>query len=137
VIDGMGGGIGEELIHNLVAAALPGVEIIALATNAVAAERMVKAGANRGAAGENAIRQSVKLGNIILGPIGIIITNSMLGEITSGMTEAILAAPGKRILIPLQNDHISFAGMEGQPLSKMIEKSIEMVRKVLKCPKIE
>ncbi|MDR0539690.1 MAG: DUF3842 family protein [Spirochaetaceae bacterium] len=143
VIDGMGGGIGEELIRRLVSffslkketakteTAPLDIEILALATNAVAAERMVRAGAARGAAGENAIRQSVALGDFILGPIGIIIANSMLGEITPAMTESILAAPGRRILIPLQNDHIILAGMENLPLSKMIDKAVEMVKNLL------
>jgi hypothetical protein len=127
VVDGMGGGIGEELVRRI-AAAVPNAEIIALATNAIAAERMVRAGADRGAAGENAICQSVKLGDVIVCPIGVILANSMLGEITPAMTEAVLTAPGKRIILPLQNDHVSLAGIENLPLSKMMEKAVEMVK---------
>ncbi|GHV21119.1 hypothetical protein FACS189494_06050 [Spirochaetia bacterium] len=81
VVDGMGGGIGVQLVTKLREAFDGSVEIIALGTNAVAVERMVKAGAGRGAAGENAIKQSAGLGDLILGPIGIVISNSMMGGI--------------------------------------------------------
>jgi NAD(P)-dependent dehydrogenase (short-subunit alcohol dehydrogenase family) len=128
VIDGMGGGIGAELVGKLKEINDAGLEIIALGANAVATERMMKAGAHRGASGENAVRVSVSLGDFILGPIGIVINNSLMGEITSAMTEAILAAPGKRILIPLVQDHFYLAGVEQLPLGKMIERAIEYLR---------
>jgi hypothetical protein len=131
VVDGMGGGIGVQLVGKLREAVGDDVEIIALGTNAVAVERMVKAGAHRGAAGENAILQSVCLGSLIIGPIGIIIGNSMMGEITRPMAEAILSAPGERILLPLQNSHLTLAGLEGLPLAKMIERAVELVRERL------
>jgi hypothetical protein len=125
IVDGMGGGIGVQLITRLKEICGPGTELIALGANAVAAERMVKAGAHRGAAGENAVRVSVKEGDFIMGPIGIVIPNSLMGEITPAMAEAILAAPGERILLPLQNDHFFLAGFEHQPLAKVIEQGIE------------
>jgi hypothetical protein len=126
VVDGMGGGIGVQLVGKLRDAVGEDVEIIALGTNAVAVERMVRAGAHRGAAGENAIRHSVVLGDVIVGPIGIIIGNSMMGEITRPMADAILAAPGERILLPLQNEHLTLAGLDGLPLAKMIERAVEL-----------
>ncbi|MDR3301143.1 MAG: DUF3842 family protein [Spirochaetaceae bacterium] len=133
VIDGLGGGIGSELVSRLrdLKEVGCGAEIIALAANAVAVERMLKAGATRGAAGENAIRMSVRSADLIVGPIGIIIADSMMGEITGVMAAAILAAPGERILLPLQNEHVTLAGFEGIPLSKMIEKAVEIVRERL------
>jgi hypothetical protein len=127
IIDGMGGGIGVQLIGKI--RDLGGAhEIIALGTNAVAAERMVRAGAHRGAAGENAIRVSAALGDFILGPIGIVIANSLMGEISSVMAESILAAPGERILIPLQHEHFFLAGLEPQPLAKMVDRAVEILR---------
>jgi uncharacterized membrane protein len=132
VVDGMGGGIGVQLVGKLREAAGADVEIIALGTNAVAVERMVKAGAHRGAAGENAVRHSAALGDLIIGPIGIIIGNSMMGEITRSMAEAILAAPGERILLPLQNSHLTLAGLEGLPLAKMIERAVELAMERLR-----
>jgi hypothetical protein len=128
VVDGMGGGIGVQLIGKLKEIVDSDTEIIALGTNAVATERMVKAGAHRGATGENAIRVSVSSGDFILGPIGIVIGNSMMGEITQGMAAAVLAAPGERILLPMQQDHFSIAGLEQLPLVKMIDRALEMFR---------
>jgi hypothetical protein len=131
VVDGLGGGIGVAIISRL-KEALNGVELIALGSNAVAVERMVKSGADRGAAGENAICQTVVKADFILGPIGIIIPNSMMGEITGKMAESILAAQGKRIIIPLQNEHVVLAGMENLSLSKMIDRAVELVEESLK-----
>jgi len=102
--------------------------ILALGTNAVAAERMIKAGAHRGAAGENAIKVSVSLGDFILGPIGIVIPNGLMGEITPAVAEAVLAAPGARILLPLQQDHFTLAGLEPLPLAKILEKAVALLK---------
>jgi hypothetical protein len=134
VVDGMGGGIGVQLIGKLrdVLGKETPVEIIALGSNAVATERMVKAGADRGASGENAIRVSVSEGDFILGPVGIVVDNSMMGEITPAIAQAILAAPGERILLPLQQEHFFIAGLEQLPLARMIEKAIELFKERLK-----
>jgi hypothetical protein len=129
VIDGLGGGIGAGLIAKLKELeSIANVEIIALGANAVATERMVKEGAHRGASGENAVKVSACLGDFILGPIGIVVANSMMGEITAGMVQAILSAPGERVLIPLQNEHFSIAGMESKPLAKLIDDAVLYVR---------
>jgi hypothetical protein len=131
VIDGMGGGIGTQLIARMRNSLDGEPEIIALGANSTATERMIKAGASRGATGENAIRVSAKLGDFILGPIGIVIPNSMMGEITPAMAEAVLAAPGKRILLPLKNDHFSLPGLEPMPLAKAIDLLISVLRESL------
>ena len=134
VVDGLGGGIGCELIAKLKgldAVKNGSAEVLALATNSVAAERMVQAGAARGASGENAIVVSTAQAHIICGPIGIIIGNSMYGELTTKMAEAILASPAVRILIPLANKHLVLAGIEQLPLSKMLEKTITLIEKEL------
>jgi hypothetical protein len=137
VIDGMGGGIGVQLIGRIrgiidgIGGSGGEIELIALGTNAVAAERMIKAGAHRGAAGENAVKVSVSLGDFILGPIGIVLANSLMGEVTSTMAEAILAAPGERILLPLHHEHFNLVGMEQLPFAKMIDKAVEMLREKL------
>jgi hypothetical protein len=137
VIDGMGGGIGVQLITKLKACEVftrtPGAdhEIIALGTNAIATERMVKAGANRGATGENAVKVSASLGDFILGPIGIVIPNGLMGEITSAMAEAILHAPGECILIPLQQAHFHLAGLDARPLAKLVEEAVDYLEQKL------
>jgi hypothetical protein len=128
VIDGMGGGIGAALVGKLREITAPGDELIALGTNAIATERMIKAGADRGATGENAIRVGVQRADFILGPIGIIIADSLMGEITAAMAGAVLAARAERILIPLQNEHVHLAGFAVQPLALLIDKAVELVR---------
>lgn len=133
VIDGMGGGIGSGIINRLKDIIDKNSEIIALGTNAIATERMVKAGAHRGASGENAIKVTVPSGDFILGPIGIVISNSMMGEITQDMADAILKARGERILLPLQNEHFYLAGLEQLPLAKMMDKTIEIFKERIKA----
>jgi hypothetical protein len=131
VIDGMGGGIGAQLIGRI--RDIPGkdLEITALGTNGAATERMLKAGAHRGATGENAIRVSVLQGDFILGPIGIVIINSLMGEISPAIAGAVLAAPGERILLPLQNEHFFLAGLEPVPLARTIDRALEILRERL------
>jgi hypothetical protein len=132
VIDGMGGGIGSQLIDKIgELRAEQDLEIIALGTNASAVERMIKAGADRGASGENAVKVSVSLGDFILGPIGIVIPNSLMGEISTVIAEAILAARGEKILIPLQQDHFYLAGLEPVPLARNVEKAVAMLKERL------
>ena len=81
VIDGLGGGIGAQIVGQL-RQALPGQDILALGTNAGATERMLKAGASRGASGENAIRVCAPQAGLIVAPIGVVVPNLMLGEVT-------------------------------------------------------
>ena len=132
IVDGMGGGIGVQLIgkiRELIDREWPGAwSIIALGTNSAATERMVKAGAHRGATGENAVKVSVGLGDFILGPIGIVLANSLMGEISGPMAEAILGAPGDRILIPIQQDHFTLTGFETPPLGKMGDRAVEILK---------
>jgi NAD(P)-dependent dehydrogenase (short-subunit alcohol dehydrogenase family) len=125
VIDGMGGGIGAELCTRL--KDLEG-ELIALGTNSAATERMIKAGARRGATGENAIRVTVPTADFIVGPIGVIIINSMMGEISANMVEAVLSAPGERVLLPLQNEHLYIVGVEKESLALLIDEAAAYIR---------
>jgi hypothetical protein len=138
IIDGMGGGVGVQLITRFRELWLKEnrdreeVDIVALGANAVAAERMVKAGANRGASGENAVCFSVSLGDFILGPLGIVVGNSMMGEISPAMAQATLNAPGKRILLPLQQEHFYIAGLEQTPLARMIDRAVDLLMEHIK-----
>ena len=132
VVDGMGAGIGSQLVAKLKEIIDGETEIIALGTNAIAADRMIKAGAHRGASGENAIVVSVSRGDFIMGPTGIVIGHSMMGEITPAMAQAILAAPGERILLPLQNEHFFIAGLEQLPLTKMIDRAVALFQERLR-----
>jgi hypothetical protein len=126
VIDGLGGGIGVQLVSKLREISGAQTEIIALGTNATATERMLKAGAHRGATGENAICVTARKADIILGPIGIVIPDSMMGEITGKIANAVLTSPAERILLPLQNEHFVLAGLEQITLAKAIDKAVEL-----------
>ena len=121
VIDGQGGGIGSAVIKKLKDVFGEAVEIIALGTNAIATAQMLKAKANRGASGENAIVQTTGKVDIIIGTIGIIVANSMMGEVTPKMAEAVANSPAKKMLIPLTQENIEIIGLPPTPLPHLIE----------------
>ena len=125
VIDGQGGGIGSAVIKKLKEVFGEAVEIIALGTNAIATAQMLKAKANRGASGENAIVQTVRGVDIIIGPIGIVLAHSMMGEVTPKMAEAIASSPAQKILIPLSQENVEVVGVPSVPLPHLIEALIE------------
>jgi len=125
VIDGQGGGIGSKIISCLKEMFHETIEIIALGTNAIATAQMLKAKANRGASGENAIIQTVKRADIIIGPLSIIVAHSMMGEVTPPMAEAVAASSAKKILIPLTQENIEIAGLEPLPLPQLIDGLME------------
>lgn len=125
IIDGQGGGLGSAAIKKLRGAFEESIEIIALGTNAIATAQMLKAKANRGASGENAIVQTVKNVDVIIGAISIILANAMMGEVTPKMAEAIAKSPAKKILIPLSQENVEIAGLSEIPLPHLIETIIE------------
>ena len=125
VIDGQGGGIGSVIIRKLKQAFGESLEIIALGTNAIATAQMLKAGANRGASGENAIVQTVSKAEIVAGPIGIVLAHAMMGEVTPRMAEAISASPAKKLLIPLTQENVEIVGLARTPLPPLVETLIE------------
>jgi hypothetical protein len=127
VVDGMGGGIGAQIVSQLREALPQELEIWALGANAIATQRMMQAGANRGASGENAIRVSAPKADIIIGPIGVVVPNAMLGEITPVIAEAIAAAPGRKLLIPINQTHFEIVGIEWKPLSQHIAQAVQIV----------
>lgn len=121
VIDGQGGGIGATLIKYLKQAYGESVELIGLGTNAIATAQMLKAGANRGASGENAIVHTVGTADLIVGPISITWANAMLGEVTPKMAEAVMSGPAKKILLPLTQEPVILVGMVNAPLPHMVQ----------------
>ena len=128
VIDGLGGGIGAQIVTQLRQALPLEVEILALGTNAIATQQMMKARANRGASGENAIRVSVGLADFILAPIGVIVPNSLMGEVTPGIATAVADAPGRKLMLPINQPHFEIIGIEWKALTKQIEAAIEIIR---------
>jgi len=121
VIDGQGGGIGSTIIKHLKSSYGERNEIIALGTNAIATANMLKAGANRGASGQNAIVRTACQVDVIIGPISIVLANAMLGELTPGMAEAVASSPAKKILLPLSQENVRVVGVDASPLPRLIE----------------
>jgi hypothetical protein len=128
VIDGQGGGIGKAIIEKIRGDLGDKIEIIALGTNAVATALMLKSGANEGATGENAIILNAPRMDAIVGSVGIISANSMLGELTPSMARAISESPAKKVLIPLNRSNIFIAGDNNEPLPHCIDHAINIIR---------
>ncbi len=128
VIDGQGGGIGSLITKRIREEFADRVEIIALGTNSTATTAMMKARANKGATGENAIVWNAARVDVIIGPLSIVLPNGMLGELTPAMAEAITSSPSRKILIPLNQEGVNIAGIIKEPLPHLIEKLIEALR---------
>lgn len=129
VIDGQGGGIGRLIVEKLKANFGSKVSIIVLGTNALATAAMLKAGADEGASGENAILYNVPKVDLIVGTMGIIAANSMLGELSPSMAKAIAESPAKKILIPINRCNIHIVGLQDDPLPQSIDLLVEEVRR--------
>ncbi len=133
VIDGQGGGIGAALIKRLREVYGEEHEVIALGTNAVATAQMMKARANRGASGENALVRTIATADVILGPLSIVLANSMMGEVTPRMAEAIASAPALKILLPLTQEKVEIVGLAPEPLPHLVEKIVsERLKELLR-----
>ena len=111
IIDGLGGGLGCQIIKSFKTKLDETVELIALGTNSIATSKMINAGASRGATGENAIMLTTEVVDIIVGPLGIIIPNSMMGEVTKSIAEAIASSPAKRYLLGIKQPHVELIGI--------------------------
>ena len=129
VIDGMGGGIGAQVVSALREELPTYIEIYALGTNSIATSAMMKAHANKGATGENAIKEKKKKANIIVAPISIVMPNSMMGEVTTSISEAVCDSEAYKILLPIMPENFQVVGIEGKPLSLLIKDSIKIIKK--------
>jgi len=125
VIDGQGGGIGAAVIKHLREIYGESSELVAAGTNAIAASQMIKAGANRGASGENVIVRAVAEADVIIGPIAITWANAMMGEVTPRIAEAVMSAPVLKILLPLSQERVVIVGVFKEPLPHLIKFLVE------------
>ncbi len=125
VIDGQGGGIGAAIIKRLKSAFGETVEIIALGTNAIATAQMLKAKANRGASGENAIARTVHEADIIIGPTGIIMAHALMGEVSPAIAEAVAGCRARKLLIPLSQENMEIVGANHDPLPHLLDAMVE------------
>ncbi len=131
VIDGQGGGIGSAMIKRLRETLAEEVEVIGLGTNAMATGAMLKAGANKGASGENAIVQTVKTVDIITGTMSIVLANSMMGELTPNMAEAIASSPALKFLLPLRIPEVEIVGAPKEPLPHLIDQLVRRIQDII------
>ncbi len=132
VIDGQGGGIGSAIIKRLREVLAEDVEVIGLGTNAMATGAMLKAGANKGASGQNAIVQTVKAVDVIAGATSIVLANSMMGELTPKMAEAIASSPALKLLLPLKMSEVEIIGAPKEPLPHLIDQLVKRIQEITK-----
>lgn len=126
VIDGQGGGIGSRLVSLLKPRLPEGWELLCAGTNALATSAMLRAGASRGATGENAIIYNVRRAGLILGPIGLILANGILGEVSPAVAGAISGAECPKILIPASNCGVYIAGTEELRLEDYLRQAVDL-----------
>lgn len=131
VVDGQGGGVGKALIEKIRASFGDGAHILGLGTNAAATALMLKAGADEGATGENAIVVNCPRVDIIAGAVGILAANSMLGELTPGMARAIGESPAEKLLLPLNRCGLHVVGVETLSLSWLLARAMDDLRGML------
>ena len=129
VVDGQGGGVGRALTARL-REQLPQVHIRAVGANSAATEAMLKAGADEGATGENAVVFNAPRADFIVGPVAILMPNALLGEITPRMAEAVGSSEAMKVVVPSNRCGIRIAGEE-QPLRRYLDSCVELIRREL------
>ena len=131
VIDSQGGGIGRQVVSSL-KAEFPELKVTAIGTNSQATAAMLKAGADQGATGENPVIVASRSADIIIGPIGIVIADSMLGEVSPAMALAIGQSKAKRILIPVNHCDNIVVGISDLSLAKLIREVVSRIHDLSK-----
>ncbi|MCM1542600.1 MAG: DUF3842 family protein [Blautia sp.] len=126
IMDGQGGGVGKSLVEAL-RGAYPEAELIAVGTNAAATANMMKGGTALGATGENAVVYNSSRADVIVGPIGIVMANAMLGEITPRMAEAVASSEARILLLPMSRCNATVMGVESRKLSDYVKEAVEKV----------
>ena len=131
IIDAQGGGIGRLLV-SAIRQELPEASITAVGGNSAATAAMLKAGADRGASGENAVVVACRSADVILGPIGIVIADAMLGEITLKMAAAVARSSAKRILIPFDHCDNIVVGVHDSSMKALVKEAVAVLMEAVK-----
>lgn len=128
VIDGQSGRLGAQLIEALRRAGLTEPhELIAIGTNALATSAMLKAGADQGATGENPVIVQCRTADILAGPIGIVIADSLLGEITPAMAAAVGQSPATKLLLPVNRCRSIVVGTAQKTRAQLVEEAVVQI----------
>lgn len=130
VIDGQGGGLGKQLVA-AVKTCDPDIEIVAVGTNSTATNVMLKAGADQAATGENSVVTVCRGADVIMGPVGIVIADAMLGEITPRMAQAVGQSAAKRILIPVNLCDNIVVGIENMSMGRRVECAVDALKEII------
>ena len=130
VIDAQGGGIGKQLVARI-KKEYPSETVTAVGTNSIATSAMIKAGADQGATGENSVVVACKAADVIIGPVGIVITDAMLGEITGTIAHSVAQAKATRILIPFNMCDTLIAGVAVTGTGALLDAAIQALRSVI------
>ena len=130
IIDGQGGRMGKAIVEQL-KKQHPELELYAIGTNSIATAAMLKAGADFGATGENPVIRAVRDADVVLGPMGIVVANAILGEVTPAMAQAVGDSPAQKILIPMNGCGVQVAGVEELPLGAYAARAVERAAAVL------
>ena len=130
VIDGQGGRLGRLLVEG-VKERLPQAQVYALGTNSIATAAMLKAGADFGATGENPVVRGAADADAVLGPVGIVVAHSILGEVTPAMAEAVGGCRAKKFLIPMNSCGVVVAGVREQPLPSYVAQALDQMMQEL------
>ena len=130
VIDAQGGGVGRQLVASL-KKELPGAVVTAVGANSLATSAMLRAGADQGATGENAVVVNCRRADVIVAPIGVVIADAMLGEITPAMALAAGQSPAKRILLPIAHCDNMVVGTRELGMGQLVQEAVERLRSVL------
>lgn len=129
VIDAQGGGIGRQVVA-AIRENIPALSVTAVGTNTTATSAMLKAGADHGATGENAVIVGARKADIIIGPIGIIVADSMFGEVTPNMARAVGQSNARRILIPVNHCDNIVVGVQDLGIKELVGEVILELQKI-------
>ena len=130
IVDAQGGGVGKQLV-SAIKKQYPDVTVTAVGANSAAAAAMLKAGADFSATGENAVVVNCRKADVIVGPIGIVIADSLLGEITPAMALAVSQSNAKRILLPMNHCDNIVVGVSDLNLGKLIQQAVDKIGEFL------
>jgi len=130
IVDGQGGRLGKQLVKEVLER-FPQVELMAVGTNSMATEQMLKAGAQRAATGENAVAVACRKADVILGPMGIVIADALMGEVTPEMAKAVGQSEGVRILLPSDKCSTLVAGVADTGMTALIRDAMDKLASLL------